>query len=143
MKFINPNLFKISSNMNSDDYKIGYLISSILGDGFFSIEKNHSYRMRFVVKDTELFNYVKDLFDYFEIKYYIDEFKFEIGNRNLDCIFANYKESYYKVLQMIELYMGKSESKEYMAGFLAGAFDCEGNFNALSKQKHEKKKIYR
>jgi len=145
VKFINPNLFKISSNMNSDDYKIGYLISSILGDGFFSIEKNHSYRMRFVVKDTELFNYVKDLFDYFEIKYYIDEFKFEIGNRNLDCIFANYKESYYKVLQMIELYMGKSESKEYMAGFLAGAFDCEGNFNSAryhQSLKYEKGKKY-
>lgn len=116
----------------SEDYKIGYIIACFLGDGMirtFIRGNSKSSDIRFVVKDDEinhrLKNFLNDInFHYNLINFCISK-KYNIireGVRN------NTYSDYIKLQTLINNNLNKNTSFEYLRGFLAGIYDCEGSY---------------
>lgn len=117
-------------NYNDEQYKIGYLVGSWVGDGSIGhyIDKfgKDAYVNRFVTKDDEINDAVYEV-----TKHFIDDvyrLKFDMGNNNIAmAVNSNKKSTYISLNNIINNNIGINDSKEYCCGFLAGFCDSEGH----------------
>jgi len=138
-------------DINNEQYMIGYIVGMFAGDG--SIKrydddryldpryKNNGFpnkydhhRVRLAVKDTEIIDRMKIYLDRMNIDYTVR--KFHISKKHdlwVDAIFSSKKDTYDKLVSLIESNVGINNSNNYKAGFLAGIFDAEGH-TAQSRQ---------
>lgn len=121
------------SDINSIDYKIGYVISCFLGDGCMyskprkECKDSNFYKNRLAVKDIEIINrcekYLNDLgFSFYKKKFLVSK-KYNISN---DALFSNDKDNYLKLQTLISDNFGQNKTYDYFCGFLAGIIDTEG-----------------
>ena len=118
-----------------DDYKIGYLIAMIQGDGSLKHynRKNDGcdvFKFRIAVKDIEIINRCKQFLDDFNIPTYIKPFKVSTKyNLWQDAIFANTRYVYNTLNHLIDTNFHKNFSLSYYQGYLAGLYDAEGHIS--------------
>lgn len=121
-----------------EQYKIGYIISCFLGDGlikkyqcadFKTKKKYDGVRIRFVVKDDEIINRLKQYLNDLNIDFNKRFFKISTKyNVIKEGIFSNTKNIYDILVDMIENNLNKNTNENYFRGFLAGIYDCEGSY---------------
>lgn len=123
-----------SPPIKNDDYKIGYLVGILKGDGSIKSYKTKkwkcsNYKTRLALKDDEALSRAKEYLDYLGFNTYLKPFKISTKyNISKDAIFSNRKDTYYSLLELFSSNFRKNNTKEYYAGFLAGIFDAEGSF---------------
>jgi len=119
-------LFNDNIYIEDKNYKIGYVLGSLDGDGyvsFYKYKKGTNYRVGLEVIDKEFadtfYNYAKDFFKGLR--------KRETRNKKyylvLSCFKKDY-EYYYKKLNL----MRDFSNDNFCRGYLAGLYDAEGNF---------------
>ena len=116
------------------NYKIGYFISCMLGDGTFGVYKYRKtpsqYKIRLAVKDDEIIERVDKYSRELGIEF--DKYPFKISkklNMTKDALLTNKKNYYYRLLDLILSNLNKNRDTNYLAGFLAGIYDTEGLIN--------------
>lgn len=125
----------IQTPVIDDDYKIGYLIAMIQGDGSLKHynRKNDGcdvFKFRIAVKDIEIINRCKQFLDDFNIPTYIKPFKVSTKyNLWQDAIFANTRYVYNTLNHLIDTNFHKNFSLSYYQGYLAGFYDAEGHIS--------------
>lgn len=137
IKSVNLPVFNTINDF-TNEYKIGYIISCFLGDGSikkYDIKntknnKNYNgYRIRFVVKDDEINQRLKQfLLDFgisFNEREYIISKKFNI---RMNGIFSNNYNTFHKLNMLIKDNLNINQNEDYLRGFLAGIYDCEGSY---------------
>lgn len=125
--------FAITTPVDTEEYKEGYLSGMIRGDGLLKIfdysgkRKNRKtdvqYQFRFTLKDEEGVERVKEYLDYFNV--HTHRFIFKNGDSRYKGIRTSTRDSFYRIRNIIEY----SDNKEYLRGYLAGIFDSEGSFS--------------
>lgn len=144
------------SNIDSDDYKIGYIIGCFRGDGCYKtyLTKEHTYLTKKRISkngkliyngETEVTHYnphniykmrffVKDEDIVDKLKKCLDYFNDYFYTKNCciknirrEAIFANTKIAYDWLTNIINNNLLINNTKDYCKGFLAGIFDCEGS----------------
>ena len=122
-----------------ENYMIGYIISTWLGDGQMRFFKHGVLREsssisqdRLAVKDIEIIKRNCLYLDHFNIEYYLKPYKVsEKYNIIEDALYLNIESaSWLKNLILNNLNI--NTSYEYLCGFLAGIIDTEGNVNTDS-----------
>lgn len=117
------------------NYKIGYLIAMIKGDGSLKHYNRKSdgcdvFKFRIAVKDMEIIERCKQYLDDLDIPTYLKPFqvskKYNIWN---DAIFANTRYVYNKLNQLIDENFSQNSTLSYYQGYLAGFFDAEGHIS--------------
>lgn len=137
LKVVELPVFSICNEF-TNDYKIGYIISCFLGDGSIKkyIVKNiknnkeyDGYRIRFVVKDDDINQQLKqfliDVGISFNERDYTISKKFNIKKSG---IFSNKYDTFYKLNILIQNNLNINQNDDYLKGFLAGIYDCEGSY---------------
>lgn len=125
----------IQTPVIDDDYKIGYLIAMIQGDGSLKHynRKNDGcdvFKFRIAVKDIEIINRCKQFLDDFNIPTYIKPFKVSTKyNLWQDAIFANTRYVYNTLNHLIDTNFHKNFSLSYYQGYLAGLYDAKGHIS--------------
>ena len=121
----------------SNDYKLGYLIGCWLGDGSFKFYKKSNkynadtYACRFVVKDEEILGRMLEYMDLFNIYFYTSDFKISTKyNIITKAIMSRKKETFDSITNLVATNFGKNDNSDYLLGFLAGIYDCEGSFSS-------------
>lgn len=125
-------------NINkSEDYYKGYLVAAILGDGLLKHYPHKKYpncgvyKFRIAVKDTEIIDTCKIALDNLGVSYYTKPFLIsKKENLKTDAIFSNRKDVFYFLENFIKRELEVNTTSEYLAGFLAGIYDTEGNINS-------------
>jgi len=130
-----------SCNIDSKDYKIGYLVGSVLGDGclkhYHHFRKdrqvyNDLYRFRLAVKDSEMNNRVHRYLTEIGINTYIRGFDIH-AKRDIEkfkpATFSNRKDTYYSIKSLINSNYKRNNKYDYYCGFLSGIYDAEGNIS--------------
>lgn len=117
------------------DYKIGYLIAMIQGDGSLKHynRKNDGcdvFKFRIAVKDIEIIERCKSYLDDLNIPVYLKPFKVsEKHNLWQNAIFSNMRYTYNSLKNLIEDHFQKTKSVSYYQGYLAGIYDAEGHIS--------------
>jgi radical SAM peptide maturase (CXXX-repeat target family) len=115
-------------------YQTGYFIAGWLGDGCILDRDNcsdgyHRYFMRFVVKDHEMMERMRDFSK--NIGFDFMESPFKLSARNTEnSIRSNKKDDFEKFQSLLIGNLSKNvlnRDKNFMAGYLAGLFDSEGS----------------
>jgi len=114
------------------DYKKGYLSGIIKGDGLLKqyydsrLHRKHNkiFQFRLCMKDEEAIERTKNFLEEFGV--FVYNFKFE---RGLFGIRRNTLDSFKKINEIISY----SSSKEFLRGFVAGAYDAEGSLAKKAK----------
>ena len=126
---------KCNENNFTKEYMIGYFIACWLGDGSIKkYEKSEHYKsttyvVRFVVKDDNIMNFMKQCFDEYKIDVY--EYPFCISKKyNIikNAFISRKKDTYDKLMYLINSNLNKNTNEDYLRGFLAGIYDCEGSY---------------
>lgn len=127
-----PNYEK--ANTYSRDYKAGYIISMMMGDGLCKkYDKNvkgefSGCQVRLAVKDTEIIDRFEDYLNEFNIKMTRRPFKISTKyNLIVDALYGNNFDTYSKFIMLKDEYFQKCNSRDYLCGYLAGIYDAEGN----------------
>lgn len=127
--YIPKSLYEKNTN-----YKNGYLIGMILGDGLLKkyIDNNgyDAYRFRLAMKDSEAIDRTKKYLKEFNIDFTTRDF--EISKKyklKKEAIFSSKRESFDKIKKIIDRDFCKNFSNMYYRGFLAGIYDAEGSIN--------------
>jgi len=129
-----PQMEFIKPDVDSKDYKVGYFLGIMMGDGSYKHYTNKHgiavYKIRVAMKDNEaidkFFKYSNDLGIVLCKKKFNISKKFNIFN---DALFANTKLVYEQVLSLIESNFNKNISQNYYQGFLSGIYDAEGSIS--------------
>ena len=125
----------IEEPIHDINYKIGYLIAMIKGDGSLKHYNRKSdgcdvFKFRIAVKDTEIIERCKKYLDDLDIPVYLKPYnvskKYDIWN---DAIFANTRYVYNKLNQLISDNFSQNTSLSYYQGYLAGFYDAEGHIS--------------
>lgn len=119
-----------------DDYRIGYLVGMILGDGSlkkYKIKKWQNswvYKFRLALKDVEAIKRSKEYLDYFGIDTYMKLFKISTKHDVHEyAIFSCTKDTYNTLSDIIYNNFRSNKSISYFRGFLAGIYDAEGSIS--------------
>lgn len=134
LPIIDKNLNITSPNFDNE-YKIGYLIAMIKGDGSLKHYNRNCdgcdvFKFRIAVKDIEIINRCKQYLDDLNIPTYIKSYKISKKyDMWQDAIFANTRYAYNLLINMIDKYFGKANSLSYYQGYLAGFYDAEGHIS--------------
>ena len=125
-------LFDVSFD---DNYKIGYLIAMIKGDGSLKHYNRKDdgcdvFKFRIAVKDIEIINRCKKFLSDLHIPYYTKPYLVS-KKHNLwqEAIFANTRYTYNILTDMINDNFMKNNSLSYYQGYLAGFYDAEGSIS--------------
>ena len=122
----------IDINYNSDNYKLGYVIGSWIGDGAIwkGVDKKgyEAYSCRFVTKDEEINERVFDFTTHFNADFYYLDFEMT-GNGIKKSVRSNKKSSYEFLTNIINSNLDINTNIEYCCGLLAGMFDSEGHID--------------
>lgn len=128
---IYPKIEYRAPDLSDINYKIGYFLAIMIGDGscnkypFKKYPHRFQYKTRLAMKDSEAINRSESFAKELGIELYVKPF------RNYErALFANKKDTYDKIKKLIYDHMLKNNSKEYMSGFLAGIYDAEGHINS-------------
>lgn len=120
------------------DYKTGYFISMMLGDGTNKkyIDKNgyNMFKTRLAVKDIEIIDRIKAYCEDLDINLYESDYKvstFE-GDVFSPALFGNTEVIYNQVNKLIDANFRQNKTFEYYMGFLAGIYDAEGSIDKSS-----------
>lgn len=125
-------------NYIDNDFMLGYIISCFLGDGTYKkynyIDKRTNkncdhYRTRFVVKDVEINDRLKQYIDNFINTF--TSINFKISNKYnifVDGLYSSKEETYVKLCNLIDSNLNINTSENYYKGFLSGIYDCEGSY---------------
>lgn len=119
-------------NFQSIDYAIGYTVGSWAGDGsiFHRIDTNgfDAFNCRFVTLDDEINDRVYEMINKLSDDFYRADFKMtkheDIPKSSVVC---RKRTGYEFLLKLIDYHIGKNNTKEYCAGYLAGFCDSEGH----------------
>ena len=136
-------------NIDCDDinYKIGYFIAMMLGDGcfkkydysdrYFTINgekrkgQDKYFRVRLAVKDDEIIDRIEQYSEDFNIDW--NKRKFLISNYDGDvyknALFSEKEDVYDKINNLVNENLLKNNTYEYYCGFLAGIYDAEGHID--------------
>ncbi len=133
-KFYGAHLNK-EANIEDENYAIGYIISSFLGDGSMSWfkhgdlrEKQSNHTDRLAVKDTEIIKRIIHYLDNMNIKYDLRPFKIsEKDNLYTDALYIPKKDQQDFLKNLIIENLNINEDYQYLCGFLAGIIDTEGS----------------
>ena len=123
--------FNITNNFDNN-YKIGYIISCFLGDGLirtFLRGNSKSSDMRFVVKDDEINHRMKQFLN--DINFHFNLINFCISKKYKlikEGIRNNTYSDFIKFKDLIDNNLNKNTNENYLKGFLAGIYDCEGSY---------------
>lgn len=125
----NDNIIDCTNDIN---YKIGYVLGMMQGDGSYKhyIDKNgyDMYKVRLAVKDDEIITRTSKYMSDLGIEYYISDFEVSKKHKEIKpAIFANKRESYEKLINIESENFNRNNSIEYYKGYLAAMFDAEGN----------------
>ena len=120
--------------LNNEQYMIGYIVGSVLGDGClkdYSNDERDKYFFRFVVNDVEITERLKKYLDHFNIHTNMRLFNnASYGKVNyVDFIQTTSRETYIALRSMIDDNFIKNAHIEYMCGFLAAIYDSEGSIS--------------
>lgn len=128
----NLDLFDVNMDNN---YKIGYLVAMIKGDGSLKhyVRKKDGcdvFKFRIAVKDIEIINRCKKFLSDLDIPFYTKPFKIS-KKYNLwqEAIFANTRYVYDTLTELINKNFRNNSSLSYYQGFLAGFYDAEGHIS--------------
>ncbi len=121
-----------SGETGSLNYKKGYVVGMILGDGSIKkyIDKNgyDMHKIRLAVKDDEIIDRTEVYLDEIGIDLYRKKFlvskKYNLLN---DALFGNRRDIYNSFKELIGAHFQKNISEDYCRGFLAGIYDAEGS----------------
>ena len=121
-----------------EDYKIGYSIGVMLGDGSIKkyVDKNgyDMYKIRLAVKDDEIIDRSQKFLGELGIDLYRKPFLIsKKHNMYKNALFGNKREIYKSLKDLISINMGTNESDSYYKGFLAGIYDAEGSIDRRSR----------
>lgn len=124
----------VKTDPTSLNYKIGYVVAMMLGDGSYNhyLDKNgyDVYKIRLAVKDDEIIERMSAYLKELQVNFYLKPFKISTKyNLYKDAIFANTKTVYDQIINLIENNFGKNQDVNYLSGFLAGIYDAEGSIS--------------
>ena len=131
IKSVNLPVFNIINDF-TNEYKIGYIISCFLGDGLirtFLRGNSKSSDMRFVVKDDEINHRMKQFLN--DINFHFNLINFCISKKYKlikEGIRNNTYSDFIKFKDLINNNLNKNTNENYLRGFLAGIYDCEGSY---------------
>ena len=116
----------------SHDYKIGYFISVLLGDESHKayIDKNgyDMFKIRIAMTDPEPINFIDTSWEALGFLMYRAPFAINgKASSSIEALFANKRSDYDHINRIITENVGRNSNTEYLAGFLAGIYDAEGN----------------
>lgn len=121
-------------NVEDDNYMIGYFIAMMMGDGNYGQYKDKlgydAFRVRIAVKDDEIIERMEKYFT--RLGFSCQDGDYEISKKDelkKRYLYSNKKESYFKLVELIDSNLGKNKSKEYFSGFIAGIYDAEGSID--------------
>lgn len=126
------------SDIMDNDYMIGYIISSFLGDGSLNWfkhgelreEKSH-HQDRLAVKDTEIIDRICSYLDMLKINYKLVPYKVsEKYNISENALYIKREGQQDWLKNLILENLNKNNSYNYNCGFLAGIIDTEGSVNS-------------
>ena len=122
------------SNTFSINYKIGYLVGMLKGDGslkhYINNEGYNAFKFRLAVKDIEIIERVKSFLKDLNIDYYLKPY--EVSKKESlyqEAIFSNKEETFDKLIQLYNNNFRINKNSEYLIGYLAGFYDAEGNIS--------------
>lgn len=121
-----------TNNEFTNDYKIGYIISCFLGDGLirtFMRGNSCGSDVRFVVKDDEINQRIKQFL--YDINFHYNLIQFCISKKyNIirEGVRNNTYSDYVKLQRIIQNNLNINQNEDYLRGFLAGIYDCEGSY---------------
>ena len=131
IKSVNLPVFNTINDF-TNEYKIGYIISCFLGDGLirtFLRGNSKSSDMRFVVKDDEINHRMKQFLN--DINFHFNLINFCISKKYKlikEGIRNNTYSDFIKFKDLINNNLNKNTNENYLRGFLAGIYDCEGSY---------------
>ena len=118
------------------DYKIGFIVACVLGDGLLKEYPHPEYKncrvrqFRFAVKDDELTNRLWDYLNEFGFNVYKKPFhistKYDLWK---DAIFSNRIDTFEGLSALVRDNFRKNQTTSYYKGFVAGIYDCEGSLS--------------
>ena len=118
----------------SKEYKIGYVLACWFGDGEIKYALNaianknsFNHGARFVVKDEDIMSRMRQFMS--DLGFEFSGYLFKISKKNnltVRCIYLRGTEVDKFNLEIIKPYYGKCNTEDYLKGFFAGAYDCEG-----------------
>ena len=116
----------------TDNYKIGYLVGMLKGDGslkqYISKEGYNVFKFRLAVKDIEIINRVKSYLDDFNFDTYLKPFLVsKKESLYQQAIFSNTEKTYNHLVELYHEHFRKNKTKDYFLGYLAGFYDAEGS----------------
>ena len=126
------NISDTNIEYNTDDYKIGYIVGSWVGDGCLSKTKDKdgydAYGTMFFTLDNEINDRVYDYLCEYTDLFRRSKWRHEIYKDKLPmAIRSSSKNGYEFMRDLIAKHMSHNVTKEYACGFLAGFCDSEGH----------------